>query len=638
MHVGGVRCVEQGVGRTWPSVRHRAFTMTAAFSKYAGLGVLLVGLTACEIRIGGTGDSGEPPDVTAPEAVGVIEVAGSTRQSVQVRFTAPADDDGGAVAGYDVRVSRAPIFESTFDQAQRVPAAQPARPGAEQVLTVGGLRPGRGYYVGVVAYDRAGNRSAVREVGPVMVDFDMTGAVWPMAMDDGDNGLGYQMASGRFGDDEYDDLVVAAPFKQVGELTGAGGVYLYRGGPSGLADGDGGVRPDVIIEGTEPSAQFGNSIAVLDWDGDGRDDLAVGAPFGDDGNGVIYIFDAQTLASGGTLTEADARVRIGVAANGGWFAGGMIGWTLAAGRFDDDGRDDLAFGVVLGGGGNGGVAIAYGGTAQSDDILLSDLSGAGSDWQSVHFLEDPATEEMDLFSHVLVNLGRTEGASDRTDDLAIGHFQGSELVVLRGRALRPFSGAYALAIDPLRDLVIRDDSGEVETYFAHAVGSIEDQDGDAGRDLVIGSYLAQGGNGQVVIASAGVTGYRTLDEVGLTEITGEPGARLGSAIASNAAARTPDVDGDGREDLILVGGMAPVELQIWYGGELPDGSASMDQAPYRLAAPQEFEGDVPAIGGSPHTAIWAGDVNGDGLEDLAWASWSDNGRDGSFELIWDDGM
>ena len=40
----------------------------------------------------------------------------------------------------------------------------------------------------------------------------------------------------------------------------------------------------------------------------------------------------------------------------------------------------------------------------------------------------------------------------------------------------------------------------------------------------------------------------------------------------------------------------------------------------------------------PATAAWVGDVNGDGLDDACWSSPLDNGKDGSFELLWDDGL
>ena len=44
------------------------------------------------------------------------------------------------------------------------------------------------------------------------------------------------------------------------------------------------------------------------------------------------------------------------------------------------------------------------------------------------------------------------------------------------------------------------------------------------------------------------------------------------------------------------------------------------------------------VGSTAITAIWAGDVNADGLDDVCWADWTSNALDGAFQLLWDDGL
>ena len=78
-------------------------------------------------------------------------------------------------------------------------------------------------------------------------------------------------------------------------------------------------------------------------------------------------------------------------------------------------------------------------------------------------------------------------------------------------------------------------------------------------------------------------------------------------------------------------------MYAWSGTALPGGSATTASAGYVLTGPTTFA--FTAISPTPPaTAAWVGDVNGDGLDDACWSSPLDNGKDGSFELLWDDGL
>jgi hypothetical protein len=79
---------------------------------------------------------------------------------------------------------------------------------------------------------------------------------------------------------------------------------------------------------------------------------------------------------------------------------------------------------------------------------------------------------------------------------------------------------------------------------------------------------------------------------------------------------------------------------VWFGNQIPAiADIVVGSANHVVTAPDVFQ--AAAIGdsdGSPITATWVGDVNGDGLEDMCWADWSANGRDGAFVVLYDDGL
>jgi len=99
--------------------------------------------------------------------------------------------------------------------------------------------------------------------------------------------FGQVLTAGDFNGDLVSDLVVGVPLKDLAG-TDAGGVYVFMGAVRSALGG--GVQfwdQDRIFVNTNPNDRliseagdrFGSALAAGDFDGDGRGDLAIGAPF-----------------------------------------------------------------------------------------------------------------------------------------------------------------------------------------------------------------------------------------------------------------------------------------------------------------------------------------------------------------------
>ncbi len=411
-------------------------------------------------------------------------------------------------------------------------------------------------------------------------------------------------------------------------VADAGGVHVLAGTALGVRARAGqfwhqdspGIPGDA-----EASDGFGGAWAAGDFDGDGYDDLAIGAPGESIGaaNGAghvtvlygspfgVYTTDASELQQnmGGLASSAEA--------------GDGFGSELTSADFDRDGRDDLAVGVpgegTVGTPNAGAVQIVYGtaGGLDGSRSRLFEPADAGTNPEAGDRLGTTlATGDFNADDHADLAIGApAEGVA--------GNAAAGAATVLYG-STTGLVGAHAAQLH--QDVTGVVGIAEPDDGFGGALAA-GDFDGDGDDDLAVGASAEDvgatnaagvahvflggpfgvivAGNRQLYQGNAGVPGSsETLD-------------RFGAALAAG------DFDGDGTDALAI--GTPGESFQGFTGAGtvmVLDGSASGLTAAGSQLWSQDSQGvlDVPEIGDGFGSAVQAGDFNGDGRHDLTVVS------------------
>lgn len=332
--------------------------------------------------------------------------------------------------------------------------------------------------------------------------------------------------------------------------SGGGGVYLARhSDPTTL------VLAGIILNGGASGGSCGTSLAVGDFDDDGHLDFATGCPY----------------ASFDTFSEV-GRVEVGLGGGDGDFdlgflhqgspdvvtdpeTGDEFGFALAAGDFDDDGYDDLAIGVpgedVLADD-DGAVHLLYGSPSGlvATGVLL---------WQEALGVPGVA-EDGDRFGAALAAGDFDAVASPEScncDDLAIGVPDDAEnvggAVVVLGGTLDGL-GTEVAQIFAVGDMPpVSRPSNTQRLGWTLAAGRLS---GGLAADLVIG---AEGASpfmstvpGTACVLRGGASGLAATDGICFEGGAGELGTSdQDSQAFSQAIAIGPLDDRDAGEELVL---------------------------------------------------------------------------------------
>ncbi|MEZ5330795.1 MAG: integrin alpha [Thermoanaerobaculia bacterium] len=167
-----------------------------------------------------------------------------------------------------------------------------------------------------------------------------------------DDRFGTALASGDPYGRGIDALVVGVSNEAIGAEAAAGAVHVLFGGPSGLT-ATGSLlyfQGSPSIPGTATAgARFGYTLAFGDFDGDFREDLAIGARGeivgGNASAGAVTVLYGSPVGLG--LGEAEVWTQDSTGVPGTAEVLDLFSYSLAAGDFAADGSTDLAVGVLL---------------------------------------------------------------------------------------------------------------------------------------------------------------------------------------------------------------------------------------------------------------------------------------------------
>lgn len=279
--------------------------------------------------------------------------------------------------------------------------------------------------------------------------------------------LGYSVAmAGDVNDDGYGDVILGAP--EVGNSQGM--ATLYLGGPVGLDQ-----LPAWSVEGSH--GHYGSSVATAgDVNGDGYDDVIVGAPYYDCG---YYDEDLYTELDQGRAfvyhggSDGLAQVPDWTGEHVSWAAVSNRGYGRSAawaGDVNGDGYSDVIVGepmyTEVGEPQEGRVLVYPGGPLGLAKLPERIIEGDG--WTA-------------YFGWAVATAGDVNG--DGYSDVSVGakSFRNGELS--EGKAFVFYGHPDGLVKEPAWTF----EGNQEDAFLGYSVGTAGDVDGDGYSDLIIGS-------------------------------------------------------------------------------------------------------------------------------------------------------
>ncbi|KPK36438.1 MAG: hypothetical protein AMJ65_16175 [Phycisphaerae bacterium SG8_4] len=340
-----------------------------------------------------------------------------------------------------------------------------------------------------------------------------------------------------------------------------GRVYLFYGGP------DMDTTADLIFEGQNDGDMFGDGIICGDIDNDGYDDIVIGAGGYSEKRGRAYLHWGSDRDS---MNASPDKIFDGEAEKGSLFGGGYH----AVYDIDNDGYDDIILGAPLSHDRTGRAYLYYGNTKE-----LMDTS------HDLIFIGENPYE-----FGIAISCGDVD--NDGYGDIVIGSFSKQDRAYL-------FYGGSRSDMDAKADVIFEVKS-EGDDYFGPGVVCF-DRNRDGYDDIVIGARVYNNKQGRAYLFHG--NSKSNLDADPDKTFDGEvEHSNYGFQMACG------DIDGDHVNDLVIGAygsGQWIGRVYVYWGKEL----SAADPKPGRI-----FTGDNPKDAFGYEFAC--GDVNNDGFDDL----------------------
>jgi hypothetical protein len=438
--------------------------------------------------------------------------------------------------------------------------------------------------------------------------------------------------AGDVNGDGIDDLIIGA-HKAGPNGSYSGASYVVFGRTTGFAanldlstlDGTTGFK----INGETFDDYSGYSVASAgDVNGDGIDDLIIGAwradPNGLDSGASYVVFGRTTgFAANLNLSTLDGTTGFQISGEVAYDYNGRS--VASAGDVNGDGVDDLIIGAYAAdpnGSYSGASYVVFGRTTGfAANLNLSTLDGTTG-------FQINGEVTFDLSGFAVASAGDVNG--DGIDDLIIGAFgadpngsnSGASYVVF-GRTTGFAANLNLSTLDGTTGFQI---NGEAAfDGSGRSVASAGDVNGDGIDDLIIGAHSAAP-NGVLSGASYVVFGRTTgfAANLNLSTLDGTTGFQINGEVAFDlsgfSVASAGDVNGDGIDDLIIgacradPNGLDSGASYVVFG-RTTGFAANLNLSTLDGTTSFQINGEV-AGDRSGYSVASAGDVNGDGIDDL----------------------